>query len=420
MPHSAPLKALISTIGTLLPRESYLVGGFVRDYLLGRKIDDIDIIVRGDLDSIVPPLAKKLNADLFGFKKENLAIRDRVYTLLVPFEGKRLRIDLSEFKDLKEDLLKRDFTINAMAWKLEDFVQGKEEIIDPYGGIEDLKQKLIRAVRLENLLEDPLRMLRAYRLAHALKFEIDKETREFIKNHTDAIKKVAGERVVAELLKALTYPNADRFFREIYKDNILSTLVGFEIEDIRPTLEELQKFEQLLKEEFIESLAQRLEWKSKTFLGQFNEAPLLRLLVFLKNLPPHKAEKFVKTYPFGGEASEYILKSLEGYRLLRENPPRGVKEIYLYLKRFKRFLLPIGVLAKVSGSWNSFERVLDFYLNRYKPYSKPLLSGKEIIKLGNLKPSPLVGEILEKLILAQLEGKIRNREEAIKFVKNLL
>ena len=58
MPHSAPLKALISTIGTLLPQESYLVGGFVRDYLLGRKIDDIDIIVRGDLDSIVPPLAK--------------------------------------------------------------------------------------------------------------------------------------------------------------------------------------------------------------------------------------------------------------------------------------------------------------------------------------------------------------------------
>jgi len=111
---------------------------------------------------------------------------------------------------------------------------------------------------------------------------------------------------------------------------------------------------------------------------------------------------------------------LEGYRLLRENPPRGVKETYRYLKRFERFLLPIGVLAKVSGNWDSFEKVLDFYLNRYKPYSKPLLSGKEIIKLGNLKPSPLVGEILEKLILAQLEGKIRNREEAIKFVKNLL
>ena len=90
-----------------------------------------------------------------------------------------------------------------------------------------------------------------------------------------------------------------------------------------------------------------------------------------------------------------------------------------YLKRFSPYLYPIGVLAKIYGAYDRFERVIHFY-RRWKEYSKPLIGGREIIHLLGIKPSPLVGEILEKLVLAQLEGKVKTKKEAQEFVKNLL
>ena len=89
MPNYATLRNLIVSIAKLLPKESYLVGGFVRDYLLKRQIEDVDISLKGDVEKYSQLLAKEFNADFFGFKKENLPIREKVYTLFVPVdEGK--------------------------------------------------------------------------------------------------------------------------------------------------------------------------------------------------------------------------------------------------------------------------------------------------------------------------------------------
>ncbi|HIP86128.1 MAG TPA: CCA tRNA nucleotidyltransferase [Aquifex sp.] len=420
MPNYATLRNLIVSIAKLLPKESYLVGGFVRDYLLKRQIEDVDISLKGDVEKYSQLLAKEFNADFFGFKKENLPIREKVYTLFVPVDEGKIRVDLSECKDLKEDLFHRDFTVNAMAWNIHHFAQGKRIIFDPFGGERDLRERVIRAVRLENFLEDPLRMLRAYRFAISLNFTLGQREREFIRKHAPAIKTVAGERIVTELLKVLSNPSSDRFFYETCKDGFLPILVGFPVYNLKPTLLGLRKLNKLVEEGFIEKLAQKLEWQKKTFLGEFGEEALLRLLIFLKNLPPKRVKKFVERYPFGSFATDYLLRSLEGYHLLMENPPKSVADLYDYLKRFEKFLFPIGVISKVSSHFERFSPILEFYRGKFKKFSTPLLSGKDILRIGKIKPSPLMGIILKKLVLAQLEGKVKTREEAEEFVKNLL
>ncbi len=110
-------KEFLTLLSKYLPEETYLVGGFVRDYLLGRETKDIDLIVRGNAKSYAQRLAETLKGSHFGFEKNNIPLRGEIYTVLIPFNGKNVRVDISPFTSLEEDLAHRDFTVNAIARK---------------------------------------------------------------------------------------------------------------------------------------------------------------------------------------------------------------------------------------------------------------------------------------------------------------
>jgi tRNA nucleotidyltransferase (CCA-adding enzyme) len=411
------VKKLLSLLVPFFPPETYLVGGFVRDYLLGKESKDIDLITEGNPEEIAQRVAKELKGNFFGFKKEKLTQkRNVVYTVIVPFEGEHYRVDISHFENLLEDLRERDFTINAMAINLHDFVSGKFEVIDPFGGQEDLKRKLIRAVDFKNLTADPLRMLRAYRFAQALDFKIDPALRDFVRKNAYLIKTVSKERIVTELLKATEPPRSHRFFYLLCKDNLLENLFrlkfGKPYTDFLKDLGKLEKF-------IISKTYQNLEkiFGKMTFLGEFSEGSVLKWLLFFYYQPYFVAKENIKSYPFGAEFEKYVLNTYKGFEILKDLNPENIEDTYQFLEKFKSYLKPIGVLSHIENNQQKFNKVLDFYLNKFLKLGKPLLSGREIIETLKVKPSPLIGKLLRELVIKQLKGEIKTKEEALNWLR---
>ena len=175
-----------------LPSGSALVGGSVRDGLLNKLSPkpDLDFVIPTNAIKFSENLSKKINATLIKLDEK----RD-IARLVV--NGWTLDFARQVGDNLKDDLLRRDFRINAIALRLED----NPEIYDPTGGIDDLKSKKIVAISEKNLIDDPLRILRGFRLMCELNFELEKKTKKFLKNNADKLSNVAPERIKMEILK---------------------------------------------------------------------------------------------------------------------------------------------------------------------------------------------------------------------------
>jgi tRNA nucleotidyltransferase (CCA-adding enzyme) len=183
------------------PAGTVLVGGAVRDGLLNRLTEhpDLDMVVPDDALGVVQKLSQEFGGACV------VLDRDRDMARLVLG---RWTIDLArqDGEDLTADLLRRDYRINAIALTLTT----EPKLLDPSGGLADLRDQRIAAVHEQNLLDDPLRLLRAPRLAAELSMRIDEATLEMIARHRQQLPKVAPERIQAELLKLVQANNADQ------------------------------------------------------------------------------------------------------------------------------------------------------------------------------------------------------------------
>ncbi len=187
---SEPLEAAREV---LAGREAWLVGGAVRDRLLGRPTDDVDIALEGD-----PREAARAIARATGGAPFQLSGAFGAWRVVGP--GHDWHVDLVTLRDgdIRADLAARDFTINAMA---EPLAGG--DLIDPYGGRADLEARVVRMVSAQALEEDPLRSLRAVRIAVELALELDGATAEAAREHAAGIEEVAPERVFGELKRVV-------------------------------------------------------------------------------------------------------------------------------------------------------------------------------------------------------------------------
>jgi poly(A) polymerase len=219
------LKKLDSLLGER-QINAWVVGGLVRDMLIGRPTGDIDIAIAGD--------ALVRGRELADLMEGKYVLLDEVHGIARIVLPDRSRtddqwcIDLSTLNgDILRDLARRDFTIDAMAVKLGSLAAGSEgiEIIDPYGGQRDLDARLIKALSEEVFVEDPARMLRAVRLAAELGFAIEPETREMVLRRHSLAAGVAGERVREELLKVLASPHAGEYIIWLDDLRVLTALI---------------------------------------------------------------------------------------------------------------------------------------------------------------------------------------------------
>lgn len=189
-------------------RPVYLVGGAVRDAVLGRPVHDLDFAVPSDALRLARILADKLSAAFYPLDEEN----DTARLVIIHPDGERDILDFAGFRGqtLEDDLRGRDFTLNAVALDLHS-----GELLDPLGGLADLRAKRLRACSDTSLSDDPVRILRAVRQAAAFGLTIDPATRQQMKSAAPALVSVSAERVRDEILKILAGPQPDTSLRAL-------------------------------------------------------------------------------------------------------------------------------------------------------------------------------------------------------------
>jgi poly(A) polymerase len=253
---SGNLPAILAKISHLLAtqkRQGYIVGGFIRDWFLERKTNDVDIAVSGAATTIARKVAKEIGGKFVLLDDVNniarVVVEDeqlRVTSQNQESHGAEWHFDFSSFSgDIESNLARRDFTINAMAVELSQFVtvsttprmssrksaafltekQSPLKLIDPFSGKEDLRGKIVRAVSEQIFEADAARLLRAVRLAAELDFTIEPNTESLIHHSSQSIIQVPGERVREELLRLFALPRAAYYLRYLDKLGLLLALI---------------------------------------------------------------------------------------------------------------------------------------------------------------------------------------------------
>jgi putative nucleotidyltransferase with HDIG domain len=222
-----PVFKLLANIADKNQIEAYVIGGFVRDLLLKRPSKDIDIVVLGNGIEFAELAGKQLNAKVSVFKNFGTAML-RYQDLEIEFVGARKesyradsRKPIVENGTIKDDQLRRDFTINALAISLNKANYGA--MVDPFNGINDLEQKIIKTPLEPELTfsDDPLRMMRGIRFASQLSFQIEDETLAAIAKQKDRISIVSKERITDELNKIILSPVPSVGFKYLFDTGLL-------------------------------------------------------------------------------------------------------------------------------------------------------------------------------------------------------
>jgi len=212
-------------------RPVYLVGGAVRDTLLGLPIHDFDFVLPGETISLAREAARRLDGALYVLDEERNTTR--VVLDLQKHGGKpsdRISLDFAGFRaaDISGDLRSRDFTINALAYDL----ASPNHLVDPTGGLRDIQEKRIRACSSDSLLEDPVRVVRAVRQSVKLRFRIEPETFQWMRSASPQLMNVSPERIRDELFRILDGPQVALALRVLDRAYAL-TLILPELEALK-------------------------------------------------------------------------------------------------------------------------------------------------------------------------------------------
>ena len=354
------------------PAGTVLVGGAVRDGLLNRLPEhpDLDMVVPADALGQVRKLSQEFGGACV------VLDRDRDMARLVLG---RWTIDLArqEGDDLTADLLRRDYRINAIALTLTT----EPKLLDPSGGIADLRAQRITAINERNLLDDPLRLLRALRLAAELSMTIDEATVEMIARHRHQLPKVAPERIQAELLKLVQAKNADQAI------GLLNAL-------------------QVIEPWSSDKPQETLNTSALTTEEQQLALPLARLTQLL-------SDQGVKDLRFSRKHIQRCMR----LRAWRDRDQQQSTDSLTEQERLRLHQELEEDLPSFILSW-PMERQKE-WLKRWRDREDKLfhpsapLDGRTLQAELGLRPGPRLGKLIDHLCLERAFGRIRNRDDAI-------
>jgi poly(A) polymerase len=454
----------------------YLVGGILRDWLLGKVKEnpDIDFCLKKGTISFGRSLAKKLKAGFVVLDKEHGACR-----LVKRIKDKTYTLDFTDFRGptLEEDLLHRDFTINALALDLEKVFSGPDldkSLTDYYGGRVALKQKVIRLVNKNSFLEDPLRILRAFSFSSILGFKIDKKTLNLARSQRKRLSGVSYERIRDELFKIFDGEHSFDYLVMLDEAKILKVILP-EIEGMRGvnqgpyhhldvwkhTLETLKQLGLLLQE--FRNKEDIQAYLNEVISSDRRRRALIKLGALLHDIgKPSSMRRLKGKLIFHGherlglEITERISKYLRlsndeigslkkmvlwhlrpGY--LADNPEVTARAKFRYFRdanaeAVSTILISLADQRATRGrlttkdSRERHERVCKALIKEYfkkkreKKFPR-LINGDDLIKKFKLQPSPLIGKILSEVEELQAIGKIKTKQQALsvaaKFIKEI-
>ncbi|MEA5573222.1 CCA tRNA nucleotidyltransferase [Calothrix sp. UHCC 0171] len=393
----------------LLPQPVYLVGGAVRDGILGRKREYLD------LDFILPQDAVKTAKKLATHYKAGFVLLDKKRQIArVVFPNATVDIAQQEGDNLETDLRRRDFTVNAIA-----FNPHTQEIIDPLQGYDDIEKRLLRMVSSKNLEDDPLRLMRGYRQAAQLGFNLDGETQVAIRQLAPLLCKVAAERFRTELGYMLVDSPGTQWIIRAWEDGLLAaffknvTTAGCEY--LLKVEAAAVKLSQTWQQLGIELNKYVRDTVKTNWLG-------IAKLACLVSPEPETAEIELTQLTYSRAEIKGVTTALKLFpKLNRLQMP--LREQYFLFQEAGLVFPTTSILAVAHDTLvEGIAPLISRYLNPDDPvaHPTPLLSGKEIILALNIPASPVVGDLLTEIAIAQVEGKIATEKEAIAFARQLI
>ncbi len=426
----------ISNKLTKAGHESFLVGGCVRDLLLSRKPKDWDIATDANPEEVQKIFADSVYENTFGTvgvktdssEPELKLVEITTYRKEGKYTDKRHPDEIKFSKKIEDDLARRDFTINAMALKLEN-------LIDPYGGQKDLKNKIIRTVddAEDRFNEDALRLMRAVRLAAELGFEIEEETAKAIKKQAGSLELIAKERIRDEFVKLIMSGNAAKGIIELKELGLLKYVMPELLEGVGVGQNKHHIFE------VFEHNVRALDYAAKK-----DYSLVVRLASLLHDVAKPRTKRgegadstFYNHEVVGEKMALRALDSLRFSKKIVEQVAHLVRHHLFYYNvgevseaGVRRFVRKVGLeniddLIKVreadrigSGVPKAVPyklRHLLFMVDKVKqdPINSSMLKldGNDVMKLGKLKPGPKIGWILSALLEGVLDDPKRNTKK---------
>ncbi|WP_105112524.1 CCA tRNA nucleotidyltransferase [Streptococcus suis] len=375
--------------------EAYFVGGSVRDAILGRSIHDVDIAT-----SSYPQETKQIFSRTIDVGIEHgtvLVLEGKKEYEITTFRTEEEYVDfrrpsqVSFVRSLEEDLKRRDFTVNAFA------LDEEAQIIDLFDGMTDLENRTLRAVGIpvERFNEDALRIMRGFRFAATLDFEIEPTTFTAMVETAPLLEKISVERSFIEFDKLLM---AD-FWRKGLRAMIDSKAYNF-LPDLAGKGEQLASMLSSLAEDFRFSTSEQA-WA------------LLFVCLGIDNI-----KSFLKKWKTSNDFQRSVVKLVEIYQLRQEGPV--TKQICF--KYGKEFLYLVEELRQAQGLVTDFAAIdkIDQALTIHDKH-EIVVNGGHLMKAFDLKPDPVLGELLKEVEFQIVEGQLENEEQAIMtFVKGRL
>ena len=409
----------------------YLVGGSVRDLLLKRQTTDFDFALPTDAIRFAKAFAANISATCIVLEENPPTARVIVKQDNRPGPS-RLSMDFAQFRadSLTDDLRLRDLTINAMAIVFENvdtFTDPDRKtnfcrVIDPCGGMEDLATGLLRFLSEAVILADPIRLLRIYRFAAQLKFEISQEAIALVRKHQALLPSVAAERCRDELMKILDVENAHLYVQQMDAVGLLPQVLSF-VDRAPIPWQPLETFEAspipTPLHVYVEEINNYLQEKLG---GGVNRYALIKLCLLLDG----NFEDIGKRLQLSRKATQFIAKVISTYQQFFADMSQQLRreQIICFLRAAASDWWGVLLYAAASRPIDStvIKQIADTYHKHILPIHKQgrLVTGGDLIQIFHLKEGKQVGDLLKQIEERQFNGEIRTREEALAVVAVLI
>ncbi|PKL49623.1 MAG: hypothetical protein CVV37_07575 [Nitrospira bacterium HGW-Nitrospira-1] len=400
--------ALLRTAGEAADKMGvnvYLVGGSVRDLLLGQANLDIDLVIEGDGILFAKELCARLHVRSRSHPRFGTAqiihdgLKLDIATARTEYYESPAALPKVETSSIKKDLYRRDFTINTLAIKLnrKDF----GTLIDFFGGQRDLKEKTVRVLHNLSYVEDPTRAFRAVRFAERFGFKLSKHTANLIKSaiKMNLFERLSGSRLYEELLIAFNETNPVKTLKRLSDYDLLKVIHKNLIFD-----ENLQAR--------LSSMYETLAWYNLLYLEEKAEAGVLYLMALLSHLSDSDRGEALGRLAAPSKLRGIILKSIsEAGEILKKLPLHDPAGLYHLLAdvSIEIILFSMAITKDVHKKKDISHFLVD--LKKIKPF----LKGSDLKKLG-IQQGPVYSLILKELLDEKLRGKLKSEEDEKNFV----
>jgi len=378
----------------------YLVGGVVRDLLLGQTNLDLDLVVEGSAINLAQQLMQISQGKITTHPRFNTAkLQWNKWSIDLATARSETYAKPGALPSVKpgspsDDLSRRDFTINTMAIYLIPSRYG--EVVDLHGGRDDLKHKLIRVLHEKSFIDDATRIWRGLRYEQRLNFQLEPNTLQLLKRDTPMLDTISGDRIRHELELILKEEFPEKVIRRAEELKVL------------PELHPALKGNGWLAEKF----------------GQARQ-------LSYPNLPPVGLYLSLLAYPLTDEESEQLISRLRLPKTLAQtlrdtnslktkleslaNPELAPSSVYYLLHNYS----PPAITANSSACDSTVaRRNINLFLSRLR-YVKPALNGDDLVRMG-IAPGPQIKEILKLLHEARLDGKVTSKQGEVELVEGWL